>query len=54
MPSVKRPIEENNEDMRPFSAKMNAHKIQSLSPLKKKVRDLNSSIVKTMNKAYEK
>jgi len=25
MPSVKRPIEEN-ADMRPFSAKMNAHK----------------------------
>lgn len=36
MPSVKRPIEEKISSQ-PFSARMNSSKIQSLSPLKKKI-----------------
>jgi hypothetical protein len=43
MPSVKRPIEENISS-RPYSAKMNPNKIQSLTPLKKKIDGITKNI----------
>ena len=52
MPSVKRPIEENIS-ARPFSARMNSNKIQSQSPVKKKIQDLNTNLIKTMNESYQ-
>jgi len=51
MPSVKRPIEENIS-ARPFSARMNSNKIQSQSPVKKKIQDLNTNLIRTMNESY--
>jgi hypothetical protein len=52
MPSVKRPIEENISS-KPFSAKMNSSKIQALSPLKKKIQDLNTNIISNLNESYK-
>lgn len=52
MPSVKRPIEDNISS-RPFSARMNSSKIQSLSPLKKKIQDLNTQIISNLNESYK-
>jgi hypothetical protein len=52
MPSVKRPIEQNISS-KPFSAKMNSSKIQALSPLKKKIQDLNTNIIHNLNDSYK-
>ncbi len=52
MPSVKRPIEENISS-RPFSARMNSSKIQSLSPLKKKIQDMNNKFLNNLNDSYQ-
>jgi len=32
---------------------MNSNKIQSQSPLKKKIQDLNTNLIKTMNESYQ-
>lgn len=52
MPSVKRPIEEKVSSL-PFSARMNSSKIQCLSPLKKKIQELNTNIIENLNSTYE-
>lgn len=52
MPSVKRPIEEKISSQ-PFSARMNSSKIQCLSPLKKKIQELNTNIIENLNSTYE-
>jgi hypothetical protein len=52
MPSVKRPIEEKISSP-PFSARMNSSKIQCLSPLKKKIQELNTNIIENLNSTYE-
>jgi len=52
MPSVKRPIEEKISS-NPFSARMNSSKIQCLSPLKKKIQELNTNIIENLNATYE-
>jgi len=43
MPSVDREIEKNISS-KPYSAKMNPNKIQSLSPLKKKIDGITKNI----------
>jgi hypothetical protein len=43
MPSVKRPIEENISS-RPYSAKMNPNKIQSLSKVKNNIDNITKKI----------
>jgi len=52
MPSVKRPIEENISS-RPYSAKMNPNKIQSLSPLKKKIDTITKNIYSNLQDSYK-
>lgn len=52
MPSVKRPIEEKISSQ-PFSARMNSSKIQSLSPLKKRIQELNTNIISNLNESYK-
>lgn len=52
MPSVKRPIEENISS-RPYSAKMNPNKIQSLSPLKKKIDSITKNIYSNLQESYK-
>jgi hypothetical protein len=53
MPSVKRPIDDNLES-RPFSARMGGvNRVQSLSPLKKKLQNWNQTQMKNMNQSYK-
>jgi len=51
MPSVKRPIEDKIS-AKQLSVKMNSSKIQSLSPLKQKIQDLNKGIIDHLNDSY--
>lgn len=51
MPSVKRPIEDHISS-RPYSAKMNPSKMQSTSPLKKKIEEWNTNILSNLNESY--
>lgn len=52
MPSVKRPIEEHISS-RPYSAKMNPNKIQSLTPLKKKIDGITKNIYSNLQESYK-
>lgn len=52
MPSVKRPIEDRIS-AKPFSARMNSSKIQSVSNLKKKIQTLNTNIILNLNESYK-
>jgi len=52
LPSVKRPIEEHISS-KPYSAKMNPNKIQSQSPLKKKIDSITKNIYSHIQENYK-
>jgi len=52
MPSVKREIEENISS-RPFSAKMNPNKIQSLSKVKNNIDNITKKIYSNLQDSYK-
>jgi len=52
MPSVDREIEKNISS-KPYSAKMNPNKIQSLSPLKKKIDGITKNIYSNLQDSYK-
>jgi hypothetical protein len=52
MPSVKRPLEQNISS-KPYSAKMNPNKIQSLSKVKNKIDGVTKKIYSNLQDSYK-